>query len=181
MTLQEAFERVEDHRRGAVRRHNLQEMIVMAICAVLCGADSWVDIADWCEGEQDWLKTFLVLANGTASHDRFGKVFRVLDATIFERCFRRWLASIVGVAQGVLAVDSKTVRGSNDGPNAALQMVSAYGSAPGVSAGQEGTAGKGSELAAIEALLARRAALCPTYRGWASACASSGRSAPQSA
>jgi predicted transposase YbfD/YdcC len=153
MTLQEAFEQVEDHRRGPARRHNLQEMIVMAICAVLCGADSWVDIADWCEGEEDWLKTFLVLANGTASHDTFGKVFRVLDATVFERCFRRWIASIVGVAQGVVALDGKTVRGSNDGPNTALHMVSAYASALGVSLGQEGTAGKGNELAAIKALL----------------------------
>ena len=153
MTLQEAFAEIEDHRRGPAQRYDLQEMIVMAICAVLCGADGWVDIADWCEGEEDWLKTFLPLKNGTPSHDTFGAVFRVLDAQVFERCFRRWVADLVGVAEGVVALDGKTVRGSKDGANTALHMVSAYASALGVSLGQEGGAGKGNELAAIKALL----------------------------
>ena len=125
----------------------------MAICAVLCGCDDWVDVADWCEEEEDWLKTFLVLANGTPSHDTFGKVFRVLDAKVFESCFRQWIADIVGVVKGVVAFDGKTVRGSKDGPNTALHMVSAYATELGVSLGQEGTAGKGNELAAIKALL----------------------------
>ena len=89
MTLQEAFEQVRDHRRGAALQHDLKEMIIMAICAVLCGADGWVDVADWCEDEGDWLRTFLELANGTPAHDTFGKVCRVLDATVFENCFRR--------------------------------------------------------------------------------------------
>jgi predicted transposase YbfD/YdcC len=153
MTLQEAFAGVEDHRRGPAKRHDLKEMIVMAICAVLCGADGWVDVADWCEGEESWLKTFLVLKHGTPSHDTFGEVFRVLDGAVFERCFRQWVASIVGVAEGVVAFDGKTVRGSKDGPNTALHMVTAYATALGVSLGQEGTAGKGNELAAIKALL----------------------------
>lgn len=153
MTLQEAFAEVEDHRRGPARQHDLKEMIVMSICAVLCGADGWVDVADWCEGEEGWLKTFLVLANGTPSHDTFGNVFRVLDATVFERCFRCWVASLVGVAEGVVALDGKTLRGSKDGPNTAVHMVSAYATALGVSLGQEGVAGKGNELAAIKALL----------------------------
>ena len=130
MTLQEAFAEVEDHRRGPAKRHDLEEMIVMTICAVLCGADGWVDVADWCEGEEEWLKTFLVLKHGTPSHDTFGEVFRVLDATVFEGCFRQWVASIVGVAGGVVAFDGKTVRGSKDGPNTALHMVSAYASRP---------------------------------------------------
>ena len=153
MTLQEAFAEVEDHRRGPAQRHDLKEMIVMAICAVLCGADSWVDVADWCEGEEDWLGTFLDLANGTPSHDTFGQVFRVLDTGVFEQCFRQWVAGIVGVAQGVVAFDGKTVRGSKDGKNTALHLVSAYATELGVSLGQEGRAGKGHELAATKALL----------------------------
>lgn len=153
MTLEEAFAEVEDHRRGPARQHDLKEMIVMSICAVLCGADSWVDVADWCEGEEDWLKTFLVLANGTPSHDTFGNVFRVLDATVFERCFRCWVASLIGAAEGIVALDGKTLRGSKDGPNTVVHMVSAYATALGVSLGQEGVAGKGNELAAIKALL----------------------------
>lgn len=153
MTLEEAFSGVEDHRRGPAQRYDLKEMIVMAICAVLCGCDSWVDIADWCEEEEDWLKNFLVLPNGTPSHDTFGKVFRVLDGGVFESCFRQWIADLVGVVEGVVAFDGKTVRGSKDGPNTALHMVSAYATELGVSLGQEGTAGKGNELAAIKALL----------------------------
>jgi predicted transposase YbfD/YdcC len=153
VALQEAFGDIEDHRHGPARRHDLQEMIVMAICAVLCGADSWVDVADWCEDEESWLRTFLKLPHGTPSHDTFGKVFRVLDATVFERCFRQWIASVVGVVEGVVAFDGKTLRGSTDGPNTALHMVSAYATALGVSLGQEGAAGKGNELAAIRALL----------------------------
>jgi predicted transposase YbfD/YdcC len=153
VTLQEAFSQVEDHRRGPATRYDLKEMIVMAICAVLCGCDGWVDVADWCEEEEGWLRTFLVLAKGTPSHDTFGKVFRVLDAKVFESCFRHWIASIVGVAEGVVAFDGKTLRGSKDGPNTALHMVSAYATELSVSLGQEGTAGKGNELAAIKSLL----------------------------
>lgn len=153
MTLQEAFSQVKDHRQGPSVRHDLKEMIVMAICGVLCGCDDWVDIADWCKEEEVWLKTFLVLAKGTPSHDTFGDVFRVLDAKVFESCFRQWIAGIVGVVEGVVAFDGKTIRGSKDGPNTALHMVSTYATALGVSLGQEGSAGKGNELAAIKALL----------------------------
>ena len=153
MTLQEAFSQVNDHRRGPAVRHDLKEMIIMAICAVLCGCDDWVDVADWCEEEEDWLKTFLVLTKGTPSHDTFGEVFRILDAKVFESCFRQWIAGIVGVVEGVVAFDGKTIRGSKDGPNTALHMVSAYATELGVSLGQEGSAGKGNELAAIKALL----------------------------
>lgn len=153
MTLQEAFADVKDARRGPARRHDLQEMIIAAICAVRCGSDGWVDVADWCEDNEAWLKSFLVLKNGAPSHDTFGKVFRVLDATVFESCFRRWIDSVVGAAKGVVAFDGKTVRGSKDGPNTAIHMVSAYATELGVSLGQEGTAGKGNELAAIKSLL----------------------------
>jgi len=153
MTLQEVFSQIKDERRGPARKHDLQEMIVMAICAVLCGCDGWVDIADWCEGEESWLKTFLVLRHGTPSHDTFGDVFRVLDGDVFEACFRQWIASIVGVVEGVIALDGKTARGSRDGPNTALHLVSAYATALGVSLGQEGSAGKGNELEATKALL----------------------------
>ena len=65
----------------------------MAICAVLCGCEGWVDIADWCEDEEAWLKTFLVLSHGTPSHDTFGDVFRVLDGAVFEQCFGNGLAA----------------------------------------------------------------------------------------
>lgn len=153
MTLGEAFEELQDPRSGPARRHDLCEMVVMALCAVLCGADSWVDVAEWAEDNESWLRQYVVLEHGTPSHDTFARVFRVLDAAVFERCFRSWIAALVGVVEGVVAVDGKTLRGSQDGANSALHMVSAYATASGLCLGQEGTRGKGHELAGIKALL----------------------------
>ena len=153
MTLTEAFSDLSDPRTGPAQRHDLQEMLVMALCAVLCGADSWVDVAEWAEDNEAWLKEYLVLERGTPSHDTFGRVFRMLDAAVFESCFRDWISGLVGVVDGVVAIDGKTVCGSRDGHNTALHMVSAYATTSGLCLGQEGTHGKGNEIAAIKALL----------------------------
>ena len=153
MTLLSIFSRMDDPRRGPATRYDLHEIIIMAICAVLCGADDWVSVADWCEEEEDWLKTFLTLTQGTPSHDTFGNVFRVLDPDTFESCFREWTAGIVGVFKGVIALDGKTARGSKDGVASPLHLVSAYATSLKLSLGQEGAAGKGNELKAIRALL----------------------------
>lgn len=153
MTLDEAFAGLTDPRTGPAQRHDLREMILMALCAVLCGADTWVDVAEWAEDNESWLRRYLSLAHGTPSHDTFGRVFRILDATVFEQCFRDWIAGLVGVIEGVIALDGKTVCGSRDGENTALHMVSAFATASGLCLGQEGTRGKGNEIAAIKALL----------------------------
>jgi predicted transposase YbfD/YdcC len=153
MTLDEAFVGLADPRTGPAQRHDLREMILMALCAVLCGADTWVDVAEWAEDNESWLRRYLVLAQGTPSHDTFGRVFRILDARTFEQCFRHWITGLVGVIEGVVALDGKTVCGSRDGENTALHMVSAYATASGLCLGQEGTRGKGNEIAAIKALL----------------------------
>ena len=104
MTLTEAFAGLGDPRTGPARRHDLKEMILMALCAVLCGADTWVDVAEWAEDNAIWLRRYLGLAQGTPSHDTFGRVFRLLDAAVFERCFRHWIAGLVGVVEGVIAL-----------------------------------------------------------------------------
>jgi len=153
MTLDEAFTGLSDPRTGPAQRHDLREMILMALCAVLCGADTWVDVAEWAEDNESWLRRYLVLAHGTPSHDTFGRVFRILDAAVFERCFRSWIAGLVGIIDGVIALDGKTVCGSRDGENTALHMVSAFATSSGLCLGQEGTRGKGNEIAAIKALL----------------------------
>lgn len=153
MTLDEAFAGLADPRTGPAQRHDLREMILMALCAVLCGADTWVDVAEWAEDNESWLRRYLVLEHGTPSHDTFGRVFRILDARTFEQCFRNWIAGLAGVIEGVIALDGKTVCGSRDGENTALHMVSAYATASGLCLGQEGTRGKGNEIAAIKALL----------------------------
>ena len=153
MTLDEAFAGLADPRTGPAQRHDLREMILMALCAVLCGADNWVDVAEWAEDNESWLRRYLELTHGTPSHDTFGRVFRVLDATVFEQCFRSWVSGLVGAVDGVIALDGKTVCGSRDGENTALHMVSAFATASGLCLGQEGTRGKGNEIAAIKALL----------------------------
>lgn len=153
MTLTEAFSELPDPRTGPAQRHDLSEMILMALCAVLCGADTWVDVAEWADDNEGWLKRYLVLKRGTPSHDTFGRVFRLLDAKVFETCFRSWIAGLVGIVQGVIAFDGKTVCGSQDGHNTALHLVSAFATASGLSLGQEGVRGKGHEIAAIKRLL----------------------------
>jgi len=153
MTLTEAFTGLDDPRTGPAQRHDLAEMILMALCAVLCGADSWVDCAEWAEDNEAWLKRYLVLEHGTPSHDTFGRVFRLLDAKVFEGCFREWIAGLIGVVAGVVAIDGKTARGSRDGHNTALHTISAYATASGLCLAQEHTRGKGNEIPAIKALL----------------------------
>jgi predicted transposase YbfD/YdcC len=128
-------------------------MILIALCAVMCGADTWVDVAEWGEDNKTWLKKYLKLAHGAASHDTYSRVFRVLDAQVFEQCFRTWIAGLVGVVEGVVALDGKTLCGSRDGQNTALHMVSAYATASGLCLGQEGTRGKGNELSGVKTLL----------------------------
>ena len=153
MTLTEAFSGVVDPRTGPARRHDLTEMILMALCAVLCGADTWVDVAEWAEDNAAWLKRYLVLEHGTPSHDTFGRVFRLLDAKVFEACFRDWISGLAGIVAGVVAIDGKTACGSRDGHNTALHTISAYATASGLCLGQEHTRGKGNEIPAIKALL----------------------------
>ena len=153
MTLTEAFAGVVDPRTGPARRHDLTEIILMALCAVLCGADTWVDVAEWAEDNEAWLKRYLVLEHGTPSHDTFGRVFRLLDAKVFEACFRDWISGLAGVVAGVVAIDGKTACGSRDGHNTALHTISAYATASGLCLGQEHTRGKGNEIPAIKALL----------------------------
>ena len=109
MTLTEAFGGLQDPRTGPAQRHDLREMILMALCAVLCGADTWVDVAEWAEDNASWLRRYLVLERGTPSHDTFGRVFRILDAKVFEQCFRGWISGLVGVIGGVVALDGKTL------------------------------------------------------------------------
>ena len=153
MDLWEAFSELPDPRTGPAQRHDLHEMIFMALGAVLCGCNNWVEIAEWAEDRQAWLGQYLELKHGTPSHDTFGRVFSLLDGTVFERCFRQWIAAVVGAAGGVVAIDGKTLCGSADGENTALHMVSAFATDTGVCLGQEGASGKGHELEGVRALL----------------------------
>lgn len=133
--------------------HDFQEILVIAIAAMLSDSDTVEDIAYWARKKEPWLRRFLVLKNGIPSEDTFLRIFRVLDPKQFETVFRRWVAGVVGALSGTIAVDGKTVRGSGSGGETAIHMVSAFATELGVVLGQEKVAGKSNEITAIPVLL----------------------------
>src|ERR1700716_4098079 len=85
-----------DDPRGQRRRlHNLCDMIAIALCAVICGAEGWEDVAEYGREKERWLKTFLRLPNGIPSHDTFNRVFRLLKPKPFQACFQRWMQNLM--------------------------------------------------------------------------------------
>lgn len=151
------FAALRDPRRERRRRHNLLDLIAIAICAVVAGCDDWVEVAAYGRKKLDWLKTFLPLPNGIPSHDTFSRVFRLLDPVAFQRCFVRWIEAVQAATGGKLvAIDGKTLRHSFDtaaGKNA-LHLVSAWASQNQLILGQRAVDGKSNEITAIPELLA---------------------------
>ena len=154
--LAACFAGLEDPREASRCDHQLIDILVIAVCAVIACAESWEDIALYGRSKQAWLETFLALPNGIPSHDTFRRVFMLIDPDAFEVCFTRWVQSWArGVAREVVAVDGKTVRRSgsrrhNHGP---LHVVSAWASEQGLALGQRAVDGKSNEIAAIPELL----------------------------
>jgi predicted transposase YbfD/YdcC len=153
--LMSCLAQIDDPRRaGYACRHDLQEILAIAVCAVLCDMNSFEDIAFWAEHKTAWLKRFLKLEGGIPSHDTFNRVFRILDPRLFEAAFRRWVGGLVpAVASGTLAVDGKTVRGSGDGATNPIHVVSAFATECGLVLGQQKVDGKSNEITAIPELL----------------------------
>jgi predicted transposase YbfD/YdcC len=133
--------------------HDFQEILVIAIAAMLSDSDSVEDIAFWARTKEAWLRRFLALKNGIPSEETFLRIFRVLDPQQFEVVFRRWVGSVVGALNGTIAIDGKTVRGSGNGGETAIHMVSAFATDLGVVLGQEKVADKSNEITAIPELL----------------------------
>src|SRR5688500_18468551 len=98
--------------RAANHVHRLTDLFAIAICAVICGADSWVDVAMFAQSKRAWLGTFLDLAHGVPSHDTFGRVFARVDPDAFERCFGNWMASLKAQRSRLVAIDGKSIRRS---------------------------------------------------------------------
>lgn len=149
------FDDLPDPREDQGRRHLLGDMLVIAILAVICGAEGWTDIEEFGRAKFKWLKTFLELPHGIPSHDTFGRVFARLDPDAFEACFRRWTEAVAGEIAGVVAVDGKTLRRSFDRASnqAAIHLVSAWAADHGVVFGQIATDAKSNEITAIPQLL----------------------------
>src|SRR4051794_28735691 len=117
LSITRHFRPLRDPRRRHLRKHLLIDIIVIALCAVICGANDWQQVVTFAKRRRPWLETFLALPHGIPSHDTFERVFDRLDPQVFQTCFRRWvgaLAHTLGV--GHVAIDGKTLRHSGNGP-----------------------------------------------------------------
>ena len=150
------FSDLGDPRIDRKRLHNLFEIIVMAVVAVICGCESFCDIEEFGKTREKWFKSFMALQNGIPSHDTFNRVFALLDPKELEKCFISWMRSITELSDGeVIALDGKTVRRSFDKKNnkGAIHLVNAWACQNGVSLGQIKTAEKSNEITAIPELI----------------------------
>ena len=150
------FASVKDPRTGNAKQHLLLDLLVIAICAAICGADGWVEIEVWAKANRKWLRTFLELPNGIPSHDTFRRVFMLLDPKQFRRGFLSWVRAVRRLTHGqIVAIDGKKLRRSHDrgGGKKALTMVSAWATANGVVLGQLKVHAKSNEMKVIPELL----------------------------
>lgn len=155
-SLKKCFGKVKDPRIDRTKRHKLIDILIVAILAVICGADGWVDVEMFGNSKKEWLKTFLELPNSIPSHDTFGRVFALINPQEFENGFMEWVKLIQELTQGqVIALDGKQVRGSKDlqAGKAAIYMVSAWATANQLVLGQRKVDDKSNEITAIPELL----------------------------
>ena len=150
------FASVNDPRINRQKKHQLQDIFFITLCAVISGADNWVMIEEFGQAKEAWLTEQLGLTHGIPSHDTFGYVFAAIDTEQFSACFTRWVADLANLTDGeVIAIDGKTVRRSLDkaSGNAAIHMVSAWAQQNSLVLGQEKVTDKSNEITAIPKLL----------------------------
>jgi predicted transposase YbfD/YdcC len=155
-SLFERMREIADPRREHQKFHSLYEILVIAICAVLSGAEHWTEMEEYGEAKQEWLATFLELAHGIPSHDTFRRVFILLDPVELKGVFVDWISAAVSLSKGTLVnIDGKNLRGSKAPQQGkkALNVVSAWVSQQSVVLGQIKCEEKSNEITAIPALL----------------------------
>ena len=150
------FAEVDDPRRPQARLHALEDILLIATLAVICGADSWTEVELFGRQKQVWLETFLALPHGIPSHDTFGRVFARLDPEQLEVCFTRWVQSLAAsLRDQVVSVDGKAARRSHDavrgGPP--LHLVGAWADEARLVLGQRRVDDRSNEITAIPKLL----------------------------
>jgi predicted transposase YbfD/YdcC len=149
------FSGVSDPRQDNIR-HNLHEILLIALCTMLCGGEDCSDMEEFGRAKYPFLRQFLRLKHGIPSHDTFSRVFRRLDPKPFQACFMRFMACFAQNLQGVIAVDGKTLRGSFDRASgqSPLHMVHAWAADQRLLLGQIATDAKSNEITAVPKLLA---------------------------
>lgn len=155
-SIMEYFAQIPDPRMERTRHHSLVSVLVLSVCAVICGADSFVAIEQFGRAKLAWLKTFLHLPHGIPSHDTIGRIFSTLNPGALNEAFRRWVSAVHRLTRGeVVAIDGKTLRRSfrEAGSGAFVHMVSAWATSNRVVLGQLKTEEKSNEITAIPELL----------------------------
>jgi predicted transposase YbfD/YdcC len=150
------FEDLSDPRVERTKLHHLSDLVAIALCGAICGADTWADVERFGREKIDWFRTFLRLENGIPSHDTFGRVFAALDTGEFYACLANWIASLQLDLRGqTIAIDGKTLRKSFDKSvgREALHVVNAWASDLRLSIGQLATEEKSNEITAVPRLL----------------------------
>jgi len=156
VTLFEHFSGIEDPREENKRRHLLIDILIIAIAAVLGGADGWAQIELFGKAKEAWFRRFLKLPHGIPSHDTFGRVFALLLPEVFEAQFHAWVASVREVCgEDIISIDGKTLRRSHDRKKgvSSLHLVSAWSTASGLVLAQEATDAKSNEITTLPAVL----------------------------
>src|ERR1700680_3235937 len=154
LSITSHFKKVKDPRRRHRRIHPLQNILVIALCAVIAGAQDWQEIHTFGRKRRQWLKRFLNLPNGIPSHDTFERVFDRLKPQGFQACFRSWVQAIQQALRiPHVAIDGKTLRGSGSAKLGPLHVVSAWATGQRLSLGQVAVADKSNEITAIPELL----------------------------
>jgi predicted transposase YbfD/YdcC len=149
------FSELKDPRVDRTREHSLEDIIVIAILSVLCGADTWNDMEEFGKAKEAWLRTFLKLPGGIPSHDTFNRFFSLLDPQQFQESFVQWTSSVASLTQGeVTGIDGKTVCGSRESnKKSVVHMVSAWAGVNNIVLGQVKVVDKSNEITAIPELL----------------------------
>ena len=154
LSLPKFFSKLKDPRRRHRRLHHLHDIIVIALCAVIAGAQDWQEIETFGRKRLAWLKGFLKLPHGIPSHDTFERVFDRLDPHAFQSCFRDWVRAVSDALRiKHIAIDGKTLRGSGSAQLGPLHLVSAWATAQHLSLGQVAVDAKSNEITAIPVLL----------------------------
>lgn len=148
------FQDLPDPRLNRTKDHELIDVLLIAICTLLCGGETFNDMEDFGRAKEDWFKTFLSLRNGIPSHDTFNRVFAALDPKGFLECFLRWTQSLrQAVPQEIVALDGKALRRALDKDQSVKYIVSAWAESNGLVLGHLKVADKSNEITALPQLL----------------------------